>query len=72
MAGQTPTPGANDVGKTSGGGSLGHHQPDKVTRDGPIRNDPTHRDDDRAGERGHEPSSDPVMPADDSTLNTRI
>jgi hypothetical protein len=48
-----------DVGRTTGGGSLGHDQPGKVKRDTPIRN-ATGRDD------------DPVMPADDATLKTKI
>ena len=46
--------GAADTGHTAGGGSLGHEQPEKVTRETPTRN------------------TDPVMPADDSTLNTKI
>ena len=48
-----------DVGKTGGGGSSGHDQPDKVRRDTPIRN-ATGSD------------RDPVMPHDDATLNTKI
>jgi hypothetical protein len=48
-----------DDGHTSGGGSLGHDQPDKVKRETPIRN--------ATGS-----TSDPVMPQDDATLNTRI
>ena len=50
---------AQDAGRTSGGGSLGHDQPDDVKRDTPIRN-----------ATGDE--TDPVMPADDATLNTKI
>lgn len=30
----------HDVGRTSGGGSLGHKQPPDVTSEGPIRNRP--------------------------------
>jgi hypothetical protein len=48
-----------DAGRTSGGGSLGHDQPDKVRRDLPIRN-----------ATGDE--HDPVMPHDDATLKTKI
>ena len=50
---------AEDVGRTGGGGSLGHDQPETVKRDTPVRN--------ATGAK-----SDPVMPADDATLNTRI
>jgi hypothetical protein len=50
---------AEDVGRTSGGGSLGHDQPDDVKRDTPLRN-ATGSD------------RDPVMPADDATLKTKI
>ena len=49
-----------DAGRTTGGGSLGHDQPEKVKRDTPLRNNAT--DDDR----------DPVMPKDDATLKIRI
>lgn len=48
-----------DAGKTSGGGSLGHDQPEKVKREAPTRN-ATGTD------------ADPVMPEDDATLNTKI
>jgi hypothetical protein len=48
-----------DTGHTSGGGSLGHNQPDAVRRDTPTRN-----------ATGSE--KDPVMPKDDSTLKTKI
>lgn len=48
-----------DAGRTGGGGSLGHDQPEKVKRDTPVRN-------------ATGAASDPVMPADDATLNTRI
>ena len=30
-----------DVGKTSGGGNLGHQQPSEVVRQTPIRNNPS-------------------------------
>ena len=49
----------SDAGRTSGGGSLGHDQPDDVERATGVRN-----------ATGSE--SDPVMPADDSTLKTKI
>ena len=62
------------VGRTSGGGSLGHDQPDDVANETPVRNDPRAREEespaeDEARRRGER---DPVMPADDSTLNTKI
>ena len=49
-----------DVGRTTGGGSLGHDQPEKVKRDTPLRNNATGSD------------RDPVMPQDDATLKTKI
>ena len=49
----------DDVGRTTGGGSLGHDQPAEVKRDSPARN-ATGSDD------------DPVMPRDDATLKTKI
>lgn len=57
-----PSPGSRDrdVGRTSGGGSLGHDQPDEVKRDAPPRNNATGSD------------RDPVMPEDDATLKTKI
>ena len=48
-----------DVGRTSGGGSLGHEQPPDVEEQTNTRNN--------TGSR-----RDPVMPADDATLKTRI
>ena len=56
--GRTPP---QDVGRTSGGGSLGHVQPDKVTRDAPLRNNADERD-----------SDEPTLPSNDATLNTKI
>ena len=53
--GDAPT----DAGRTSGGGSLGHEQPQKVEEQTHTRNNTGRRD-------------DPVMPADDATLKTRI
>ena len=62
----------SDAGKTSGGGSLGHDQPDDVASQTPIRNNPRSRED-REDEVGQSrDDSDPVMPANDSTLNTKI
>jgi hypothetical protein len=60
-----------DAGKTSGGGSLGHDQPARVTEEAPIRNHPSPRDDGREAPDRKRPD-DPVMPSDDSALNTRI
>jgi hypothetical protein len=62
--------GITDDGHTSGGGSLGHDQPEKVRRQTPTRN---------AGDREEMPDrnatgsgGDPVMPKDDATLKTKI
>jgi hypothetical protein len=55
-----------DDGHTSGGGSLGHDQPEQVEQDTPTRNSTDPEEPRNAVE------SDPVMPSDDSTLNTRI
>ena len=60
-----------DAGKTSGGGNLGHDQPQDVAEQTPIRNHPSSPDDARARRRD-EGDSDPVMPSDDSTLRTKI
>jgi hypothetical protein len=49
-----------DVGKTSGGGSLGHVQPDKVEREAPLRNNAERRE-----------SDEPTLPKE-STLKTKI
>jgi hypothetical protein len=54
-------PGSRDAGKTSGGGSLGHVQPDKVQREAPLRNNPEGRE-----------SDEPTMPSKESSLNTKI
>jgi hypothetical protein len=57
-----PSGGGNtDAGRTSGGGSLGHVQPDKVTREAPLRNNAEKRD-----------SDEPTLPSNDATLNTKI
>jgi hypothetical protein len=64
-----------DAGRTSGGGNLGHDQPDDVVDQTPIRNDPrareqpASRDEDDARRRRER---DPVMPDDGSALNTKI
>ena len=55
-----------DVGRTSGGGSLGHKAPPDVNEEGPIRNQPTPPRPKGDGEE------DPVMPSNDSALNTKI
>ena len=52
-----------DVGRTSGGGSLGHDQPEKVKDAADLRNVPHNN----TGSR-----RDPVMPEDDATLKTKI
>jgi len=49
----------SDDGHTGGGGSLGHDQPAEVIRETEPRNASGSED-------------DPVMPADDSTLKTKI
>ena len=48
-----------DAGRTGGGGSSGHDQPEPVKRETPTRNATGSED-------------DPVMPADDATLKTKI
>jgi len=50
-----------DVGRTSGGGSLGHVQPDKVEREAPLRNNADTRE-----------SDEPTLPSKESSLNTKI
>lgn len=64
----------SDAGRTSGGGSLGHDQPREVADQTPLRNDPRARENtpshDELEKRRQQ--RDPVMPADDSTLNTKI
>ena len=68
---QTPS----DAGKTSGGGSLGHDQPDDVVRQTPVRNDPRAREDAPPRDENdawRRDDRDPVMPADDQTLNTKL
>ena len=59
-----------DVGRTSGGGSLGHKQPEDVTNEGPIRNQGEERPEERRD--ALDGDEDPVLPADDATLNTKI
>ena len=41
---RTPTP--RDAGRTSGGGNLGHVQPERVEREGKLRNNADEREDD--------------------------
>ena len=65
----------SDAGRTSGGGSLGHDQPDDVADQTPIRNQPRGREETPSRNENDAPrrdDRDPVMPADDSTLNTKI
>jgi hypothetical protein len=50
-----------DAGRTSGGGSLGHVQPDRVEREAPLRNNADEREND-----------EPTLPSNDATLNTKI
>jgi hypothetical protein len=50
-----------DVGRTSGGGSLGHVQPEDVAREAPLRNNAEKRKDD-----------EPTLPSRDSPANTKI
>jgi hypothetical protein len=59
-----------DDGHTSGGGSLGHDQPEKVRRDTPTRN--AAAGEDMPGRNATGSSEDPVMPNDDATLKTKI
>ena len=51
----------SDAGKTSGGGSLGHVQPERVAREAPLRNNAETREDD-----------EPTLPSKGSSLNTKI
>ncbi len=65
-----------DVGRTMGGGSLGHAPAADVEADAPLRNNPPdaspdageRRNDHGASERG----GDPVMPDDGAALKTKI
>jgi hypothetical protein len=63
----------HDAGRTSGGGSLGHDQPPDVSEQTDIRNATKRRQDSSAKDReaGRRPS-DPVMPDNDETLDTKI
>jgi hypothetical protein len=54
---------ATDAGRTSGGGNLGHDQPPDVEEQTNTRN---------SGRNADRSRTDPVMPADDSTPNTKI
>jgi hypothetical protein len=51
----------SDAGRTSGGGSLGHVQPDRVQREAPLRNNAQEREND-----------EPTLPKKDATLNTTM
>ena len=57
---QVPAP-PRDAGRTSGGGSLGHVQPDDVTREAPLRNNAEPRE-----------SDEPTLPSRDATVNIKI
>ena len=57
-----------DDGHTSGGGSLGHDQPEQVEQDTPTRN----ATDAEETRNAADSESDLVMPSDDATLNTKI
>lgn len=57
-----------DDGHSSGGGSLGHDQPETVEEETPTRN--STEGDETRNAAGSE--SDLVMPSDDATLNTKI
>ena len=63
----------HDAGRTSGGGNLGHDQPQDVSEQTKIRNAVERRPDSSAKDReaGRLPS-DPVMPDDDASLKTKI
>jgi hypothetical protein len=68
MAGQ-----GQDAGRTSGGGNLGHDQPRDVSESTDVRNATERRPDSSGKDRqAGRLSSDPVMPEDDETLNTKI
>jgi hypothetical protein len=63
----------HDVGRTSGGGNLGHDQPQDVAEQTDIRTDTKRRRDSSARDRqAGRLSEDPVMPEGDATLKTRI
>lgn len=84
--GERPQPGEKptDVGRTMGGGSLGHAPAEDVAAEGEIRNNPPAADaDDERLRRDHgerernaadaeRPATDPVMPPGRATLNTKI
>jgi hypothetical protein len=57
---ESPSP-PRDVGRTSGGGSLGHVQPDDVQREAPLRNNAEERETD-----------EPTLPSKDATLRTEM
>ena len=63
----------HDAGRTSGGGNLGHDQPPDVSEQTDMRNATKRRPDSSAKDReAGRVTSDPVMPEDDETLNTKI
>ena len=64
----------SDAGRTSGGGNLGHDQPADVADATPIRNDPRARKDETSRDESdaRRRERDPVVPAGDSALNTKV
>jgi hypothetical protein len=53
--------GVGDVGRTMGGGSLGHTAPDRVEQEAPLRNNA----DDRT-------SDEPTLPSREPSVHTKI
>jgi hypothetical protein len=66
MADQPSRARGEDVGRTSGGGSLGHDQPEDVADQTPIRNQS------HVPPKSRQNATDPVMPSDDAAANTKI
>ena len=75
--------GATDAGRTMGGGSLGHAPADDVTSETDVRNNPPGASPDAerlrerevgrgTGDMATGSGDDPVMPADDATLKSKI
>ena len=60
-SGQPRSGHGGDVGRTSGGSSLGHAQPERVGREGSASNNVDQRGD-----------NEPTMPSKDSTVDTKI
>ena len=78
--------GVTDVGRTMGGGSLGHAPADDVTAESDLRNNPPDASTDAgrvrqrhdgaergaAEERAMGSDEEPVMPDDEATMKTKI